>query len=115
MISKELFDQVMALPRELRMGLADRLSLDWNHAEVAEEGAEWLSDEAVEARLLLDKLMALTAAERTEWVAAIDESLLPEDEWERECLIEAQRRMDRIDQGLDRTYSYQDLLRVLGR
>ena len=114
MISKDLLDQVMALPSELRSELADCLSLNWDSAEIAEDGAEWLSDEA-EARQLLDKLMALTAAERKEWVAAIDESLLPEDEWERECLIEAQRRMDRIDQGLDRTFSYQDLLRVLGR
>ncbi len=110
MILKELHDQVMALPRELRKGLANRLSLDWSQAEVADEGAEWLFDEAAEARQLLDKLMALTVAERTEFVAAIDESLLSEDDWEKECIAIVEARLERYDQGLDQAIPWEAVL-----
>ncbi len=110
MISKELHDQVMALPRELRKGLADRLSLDWNQAEIAEDGAEKLAVEAEAFRELCVQVLRLPAAERKALAAALDDSLLAEDDWEKECIAIVEARLERYDQGLDQAIPWEAVL-----
>ncbi|MEN9358963.1 MAG: hypothetical protein RL095_498 [Verrucomicrobiota bacterium] len=115
MIPKELHEQVMALPRELRSELADWLSPHWETAEIAEDGAEKLAIKSEMGRELFAQVMRLPLAERQALVAALEETLLPEDEWERACLIEVQARMERLRRGEEKTHSFEALLKVLGR
>jgi putative addiction module component (TIGR02574 family) len=110
MISKEWFGQVMALPRELRIELADRLSLDWNQAEIAEDGAEKLTVEAEGFRELCAQVLRLPVTERKALAVALDDSLLAEDDWEKECIAIVEARLDRYDQGLDQAIPWEAVL-----
>ena len=58
MMTKEFHDLVLRLPSERRGHLADRMSLDWSEADVAENAT------FEEDRAILDHLLEFPVAER---------------------------------------------------
>ena len=106
---EEWHEQVMALPHELRLTLAERLSPDWSQAEVAEDGAEPLPlDDA--ARELFAQVLSLSVAERRALATALSSDCLAEETWEQECIALVEARLDRYDQGLEQAIPWEEVL-----
>lgn len=106
MMTKEFHDLVLGLPSERRGHLADRLSLDWSEADVAEDGS------FEEDRAILEDLLECPLAERQLLADELYKSLAADD-WERACVAEIEVRMARYRQGQEKSHSFAELLKVL--
>ncbi|MEN9358632.1 MAG: putative addiction module component [Verrucomicrobiota bacterium] len=109
MSSEEWHEQVMALPRELRQALAERLGLDWSRSEVAEDGTEPLPLDAA-ARELFAQVLLLPVAERRALATVLSSDCLAEESWEQQCIAIVEARLDRYDQGLEQAIPWEEVL-----